>query len=235
MNIEEDVFAFNCRRALVRTPSRAINTLAKKIPTIFNEEVITHNTCQATTVNFVATLVIAKYLHKYHEIYRRYHVDEEQLNQKEARILVPYQVHQKLPLLYKDGDTISTVEAPSVLVKHAVGHLVGVVLTGELAGLIVYGIGNTEVAQGMGISRIWNDDPLGEVGYDLPAFVLHHLTDSEGNDNKLLIELTQEFKRHYENDPHTRQFTGSMKTFIGLCKERGIQVDEKAFHATRGF
>lgn len=242
--LNEGRFVANNHRWVNREPSAAIWQIEKEEVGIFDEK--RGQLCRFSPINFVGSLLLQ--VHAQNMGYSEKDiVTNPQSNGKPFEVLpsVPIAVYDLRKSKYKDLN----LYAP-VLLKRGCGPVAGLVLTGEMAGLLLSRRTGMIPSDGMCANRLWNDNlvdlknnpyiPNHIYEYNKPEYSLYSMgneaTSSRRTKNRALIEsmhdqnFEQELNRMIDE---FRRIPYEHEMLFKLCKQLGIEVDEQQFHYTR--
>lgn len=241
-------------RVLYPGENDTLNLVASKKPGIYKHE--RGGVCQNAPKNFLGALLLG--LNKDTNI----DVLAEGIFEIPRQIDRPFVLLKDVPLsVHHSGEGYEQLglTAESVLFKMVCGTRLGVILTGDLSGIILQPQNNKEPAESMCINKAWNDRllTLTDFGFPYnPDFDLNPTlkyreaaarrekgstyADTDEKASKIMWKLFQSFRGAYTREVGQAQEEMGDEVFesvlfLRFCQRLGIEVDTQNFHVTREF
>ncbi|OGK64854.1 hypothetical protein A2313_00630 [Candidatus Roizmanbacteria bacterium RIFOXYB2_FULL_41_10] len=224
------------KRVNVRPPSPEVLGLIGDYPRLFDRESLF---CAQTPVNFLGAMIVEVLKPELKQIISSAKYDLKQIHKLESPVRLLTDVSILLP------STNASLTVPYVLHKTGCGLNAGVVLTGNLAGVVI----NTHsVEEGksrpLKVERIWNDEVLAKMSFSDPHFLTNlrllnffrNFNDSCRQDRTTLPFIEYLINDSYQLLKKTYRYT--TQAFFALCqdilpREVSKQMSYSDFHFTR--
>jgi len=156
-------------RALPVAPTPFVAKLARLEPDFYKPEHL--GLCSNTPINTVAAMLVEKLRYDLIDLCDEFFCPAEFANSISNHKAVELMHNVPLDFSQISSQQENTIVS-HVLYKRGCGKLTGIVLTGDLAGVILDGYPEEEVfIQGMRPNRIWNDGHLRLLKYDQPQLL----------------------------------------------------------------
>ncbi len=195
--------------------------------------------CENTHKNFVGSLLIAANQGQFMDVYRQMEVTSD------LTVTKPMEIIAHVPLFVWDEhqkkyEAVGETAGP-VMVKHACGREVGVVLEGPFAGLMLRAKGVRDIYDyakcGMCTNRIFNDDRAkNHYPYiaNFPLYLINRKANKTQMDKYLkLDDMFIKLMLGYYEQNVTGDDVYLIDLFFSLCRDLDIPVDADNFHYTR--
>lgn len=231
-------------RILSREPNTRLMAIAEQVSDVYDPE--GGGMCDKSPVNFIGAMLLSMLEGRQSRI-TQMELSVPQGIDKPIEILhdVPVSVYQRNGSYEDLGFT-----ADEVLFKWGCGRDLGVVLNGDLPGLLLRPISNQEAHTRLTVTRLWNNQPasITDLPYrprfsdkDMSKPILHGweqlLFDGDVRDpySRPAFELALRLKSAYER--LVREVGGAIgrqpdetDVFFHLCRKLGIEVDAVNFY-----
>ena len=210
-------------RLLSRDPSNRILFLEEiRGENIYSDCIFASETCRDTPANIITSLVVELHKQDFIYFYKKHNI------QPPSIIIEPIRMMKNVPIFMNEGS--DQFIADNFLYKRASGNHNGLIITGELAGLIA-----TRSKRNNNLfipERFWNDLQTDEFDPSFPNFLPQDIPNQpeflQLLQNKLKIFLAEEFE--------APKICWTSDVFFSLCKRLfpGLpKIDESNFFYTQ--